>query len=164
MDERMTTEPVLRLASTNELADLSAIMSDCLQHYFGSSEGGHEAALRTLEPSPKSVEAAIAYVGSTPAGFATFAVVYPGPEGRGTLYMKDLFVSANARSQNLGRKLMMYLATIAVERNCIRFDWTAETSNPKALAFYYRLGASRVEEKVYFRLQGDALTDFLSER
>jgi ribosomal protein S18 acetylase RimI-like enzyme len=44
-----------------------------------------------------------------------------------------------------------------VERGCVRFDWSAETDNPDALAFYDRLGAKRVAEKIYYRLEGEGL-------
>jgi hypothetical protein len=46
---------------------------------------------------------------------------------------------------------------LPLERGCTRFDWTAETGNSEALTFYDRLGARRVEEKVYFRFDGEAL-------
>jgi ribosomal protein S18 acetylase RimI-like enzyme len=53
--------------------------------------------------------------------------------------------------------MLEYLARLAVSRGCVRLDWTAETSNPRALAFYDRLGARRVTEKIYFRVDGDML-------
>jgi ribosomal protein S18 acetylase RimI-like enzyme len=62
-----------------------------------------------------------------------------------------------ARGQGVGRALMGFLARLAVQRGCVRFDWTAETDNPEALAFYDRLGAGRVAEKVYYRFDGDRL-------
>ena len=158
------TKPLtIRAATPDDLSDLSQIICECLEHYFGSSDGGEKAASRVLGDVPGSVETAIAYLNGNSVGFATFAVVYPGPNGRGTLFMKDLFVSGAARSQNLGRRLMTYLANVACERDCVRFDWTAETSNPRALSFYDDLGASRVTDKVYFRLEGDRLTGLSKE-
>jgi ribosomal protein S18 acetylase RimI-like enzyme len=52
---------------------------------------------------------------------------------------------------------MQFLAAHAVKLNCVRFDWTTEETNPGAMAFYARLGAERVKEKVYYRLTGSAL-------
>jgi GNAT superfamily N-acetyltransferase len=74
--------------------------------------------------------------------------------------MKDLFTHAAARGQGSGRALMGFLARLAVERGCVRFDWTAETDNPEALAFYGRLGARCVAEKVYYRFEGETLRQF----
>lgn len=74
--------------------------------------------------------------------------------------MKDLFVSKGARGSGLGEQFMRYLAKHAVELGCHRFDWTAETDNPRAVAFYDELNASRVEEKVYFRFSDVKLRAF----
>jgi len=71
--------------------------------------------------------------------------------------MKDLFVIAEERGGGVGKDLLSHLAKIGVARGCLRLDWTAESSNPEALAYYDRLGAARVAEKVYYRLDGDAL-------
>jgi ribosomal protein S18 acetylase RimI-like enzyme len=59
---------------------------------------------------------------------------------------------------------MAFLARLALERGCGRFDWTAETDNPETLAFYDRLGARRVEEKVYYRFDGEALNALAEKR
>jgi hypothetical protein len=55
---------------------------------------------------------------------------------------------------------MGVLARLAVERGCVRFDWNAQTDSPEALAFYGRLGARRVAEKVYHRHKGETLRQF----
>lgn len=160
----MQDDITIRRALPDDFAGLSALLCECLEHYFGAPDGGEAAARRLLEGRSGSAECVIAYVGGMPAGFATFAVVYPGPQGRGTLYMKDLFVSSRARSRSLGTLLMHHLAGVACTRDCIRFDWTAESSNPRAIAFYQRLGAEQVTEKVYFRLSGTQLATFAAGR
>ena len=55
---------------------------------------------------------------------------------------------------------MGHLARLALKRGCSRLDWTAETDNPDAIAYYERLGVPRLEEKVYFRLDGVRLAAF----
>ena len=47
-----------------------------------------------------------------------------------------------------------------MQRGAVRLDWTSETTNPRAVDFYDRIGAQRVTEKVYFRFDGDRLKDF----
>lgn len=100
---------------------------------------------------PSGCEIALAEAEGVPLGLATFAVLYPAPELGGVLFLKDLFTVAEARGRGVGHALMESLAELARARGCVRFDWTAETDNPDALAFYDRLGAKRVPEKVYFR-------------
>jgi GNAT superfamily N-acetyltransferase len=147
----------IRRAGEGDFAALEMLMKECLTHYSGSPEGGTAATRSLLAPVSGSAQAVIALADGTPAGFASFALVYPGPEGRGTLFMKDLFVSAAMRSRAVGSALVRYLAQLATELDCARLDWTAERGNERALAFYDRIGATRIEEKIFFRLEGEAL-------
>jgi GNAT superfamily N-acetyltransferase len=71
--------------------------------------------------------------------------------------MKDLFVRQRWRSKGVGERIMQFLAVYAVSLNCARFDWTTENTNAGAMAFYKRLGAEQVTQKVYYRLTGAAL-------
>jgi hypothetical protein len=66
--------------------------------------------------------------------------------------------SPTAIAEHVRRRVLTATSCeIAIERSCGRFDWTAETGNHDALGFYDRLGARRVEEKVYYRFDGEAL-------
>ncbi len=75
--------------------------------------------------------------------------------------MKDLFISRRVRGGGLGRQFMVHIASLALSMGCRRFDWTAETDNARALAFYDDLGASRIDEKVYFRFDDAGLEAFV---
>lgn len=107
-----------------------------------------------------AVELALALDGDTPVGLAAFAVLHPGPGATGQLYLKELFVLEQHRGKGAGKALMKFLAGEALKRNCSRFDWSGETSNPDGLAFYRSLKIAPTREKVYFRLSGDALRQF----
>jgi ribosomal protein S18 acetylase RimI-like enzyme len=153
----MGDDLVIRRAGTADFSALEALMKECLTHYSGKPDGATQSTASLLAGTGGSAEAVIALLGDNPAGFASFALVYPGPEGRGTLFMKDLFVSAAVRSRAIGAGLLRHLAQLAAERGCARLDWTAERGNARALGFYDRIGATRIEEKIFFRLEGDAL-------
>ena len=128
-------------------------------HYWGAAAPSRAAMARHIEGLLpfRSCEIAIARQDVRPVGLATFAVLYPAPGLGGQLFMKDLFTIAQVRGQGVGRTIMRFLARLAVERGCVRFDWTAETDNPDALGFYDWLGARRVADKVYYRFDGEAL-------
>ena len=136
-------------------------------HYWGADKAptledvATLVADRLLVDNP-SCEVLLAETGGKLVGLATFAVVYPGPRIGGVLFLKDLYIRADARGGGIGEAIMRYLARLAVERGCERFDWTTETSNPRAMAFYDRLGAKRVADKVYYRFDGEALTAMAS--
>ncbi|MCV2348772.1 GNAT family N-acetyltransferase [Paucibacter sp. Y2R2-4] len=109
------------------------------------------------------VQIVVAQDGDEVAALATFSLLYPARQQRGQLIMMDLFARQRWRSRGLGEQLMRYLAAYALQRNCIRFDWTTESSNTGAMSFYQRLGAEHVTEKVYYRLTGQALQALAGE-
>ena len=70
------------------------------------------------------------------------------------------FTSEKAGGRGVGRALIQFIATFALEHGCSRLDWTAEASNPKAGEFYLSIGASLIEDKQYFRMEGKDLKAF----
>jgi GNAT superfamily N-acetyltransferase len=116
-------------------------------HYWGEAAPSRAAMARHVDEAVlafRSCETAIAEQDGRAVGLATFAVLYPAPGPGGQLFMKDLFALAGARGQGVGRALMGFLARLAVERGCGRFDWTAETDNPEALLSFRRREAPAV--------------------
>lgn len=154
----------IRLYEGTDHAPLAQAFAELYRHYFADAAPPYETILRALEHevlAPEaSIRVAVAEDGPEIAGLATFAILYPAPGSRGQLFMKDLFVRAAWRGHGVGERLMGFLARHAVAQGCVRLDWTTETGNPGAIGFYERLGASRVAEKIYFRLAGEALTAF----
>lgn len=142
--------------TSGDAEDLERLLAECHTHYYGVPDGADKAA-KALISGGSSCETWLAKRDAVALGFATFAILHTGPEGRGTLYLKDLFVSQSGRGARLGSAFISALAREAVARDCIRFDWTAETSNPGAVALYDRIGAARVEEKISYRLTGSDL-------
>src|SRR5262245_47790852 len=66
-------------------------------------------------------EVIIAYAGDRPAGFALFFHNFSTFVGRRGLYLEDLFVKPEFRALGIGKRLLVELARLAVERNCGRF-------------------------------------------
>jgi GNAT superfamily N-acetyltransferase len=134
---------------------------DLSRHYFGDGTSPREV-LRThvvtaiLGPD-SGVRVVMALDDGKVAGLATVSLLYPAPQDRAQLFMKDLYVCRAWRGQGVGEEIMRFLAEYAVSKNCIRFDWTTERNNQGAMSFYERLGASRVEEKVYYRMSPEAI-------
>jgi ribosomal protein S18 acetylase RimI-like enzyme len=155
----MASSPTIRLANDGDAAALTHLIHAMMTHYWGADTPDRAAVAHhvTRDILPSGCEALLAERDGEAIAIATFAVLYPGPGLGGQLTMKDLFVVDEARGSGIGQALLRHLARLAVERGCLRLDWTAELDNPRALAFYDRLGARRVTEKVYYRVDGDAL-------
>ncbi len=130
---------------------LAPLVAELLGHYAMAPAGASriEAALAA---QPAGVEVLAAFVDGSPAGFASFAQIFPGLGIAPQIYMKELYVGAAHRSARLGERIMRALAVLARERGCTRVDWTTQRDNAGACAFYRRIGARAVEEKIYFRL------------
>ncbi|MDO5050751.1 MAG: GNAT family N-acetyltransferase [Moraxella equi] len=71
------------------------------------------------------------------------------------IYMKELYVDENFRSQKVGEKLMLKLKQIAKENNCQTIKWTVAPWNDRGMKFYERLGAKQNTEWVNYELAVD---------
>lgn len=66
--------------------------------------------------------------------------------------MQDLFVLPHQRGTGAGGKLMSYLAGIANENDCARFEWSVLDWNEPAIGFYTRIGAKPVTGRMCYRV------------
>ena len=89
----------------------------------------------------KVAEAVIAELYGEPVAFAVFFHNFSTFVGRAGLWLEDLYVRPHARRKGIGRALITFVARIAVERNCGRFEWAVLDWNARAIDFYRSLGA-----------------------
>lgn len=123
-----------------------------------------EASLRESLFGPRpTAEVVIGSAGREPAGFAVFFHNYSTFLGRPGLYVEDLFVAPEWRGRGLGRRLLAYVADLAVKRGCGRLEWAVLDWNEPAIRFYKSLGARPMEEWTVYRLTGDALERLATE-
>ncbi len=146
-----------RIAGEGDAEIVADLLLATDRHYWGEQDGAVDAARRgasAILGEASTCRMLLGFAGDAPVAYITFSVLYPAPNQDGAFFMKDLFVLENARGGGVGGKIMAAAAALAVEWGCCRFDWTAEKDNRRAVAFYDRLSARRVEEKIYFRLTG----------
>jgi GNAT superfamily N-acetyltransferase len=91
------------------------------------------------------------------AGFALFFYHYSTWVGRPTLFLEDLFVRPRFRGKGIGKALLLYLAKVAVEEDCERFEWQVLDWNTPAIQFYESLGAKVMKEWLTMRVSGEGL-------
>jgi GNAT superfamily N-acetyltransferase len=85
-------------------------------------------------------------------GYAFYFFTYSTFLARPTLYLEDLFVLPESRGRGIGERFMRALARIARRAGCGRIEWTVLDWNRTALRFYDRLGARRLKEWYFYRL------------
>jgi GNAT superfamily N-acetyltransferase len=120
-----------------------------------ATEAGLRESLFGLRPD---AEVLIAYTDGQPAGFALYFHNYSTFVGRRGLYLEDLFVKPAFRGRGIGKRLLVELARIAIDRGCGRFEWSVLDWNEPAIGFYKSLGARSMDAWRIFRVTGDALT------
>jgi len=103
------------------------------------------------------VEVVLGYYNDVPAGFALFFHNFSTFVGKPGLYLEDLYVKPEHRGKGLGKALLAYLAKLAVERDCGRYEWCVLNWNEPSLKFYKMLGARVMDEWLIHRVTGDAL-------
>ncbi len=91
------------------------------------------------------------------AGFAVFFYNFSTFLGKAGIYLEDLFVKSEYRGKGLGKALMKKIASIAVEKDCGRFEWSCLDWNEPSIEFYLSLGAEKMATWSVFRLSGDNL-------
>jgi GNAT superfamily N-acetyltransferase len=79
-------------------------------------------------------------------GFALYGFRYSSFAGQPTIWLDDLYVDEEMRSQGAGAALMERLARIAQENECTHLAWNADARNTRGLSFYHRLGAEITEQ------------------
>ncbi len=109
-------------------------------------------------------EAIVAEYGGEVVGFGLFFHNYSTFLTRPGIYLEDLFVLPEYRRQGIGKKLITYLAGLAVERNCGRLEWSVLDWNSPAIAFYKGIGAKILDEWRICRVTGDSLSTLASQK
>jgi GNAT superfamily N-acetyltransferase len=142
-------ETPLILQFVRELAEY-----EHLEHQVVATEQGLRGAL--FGPRPYA-EVAFACVAGEPVGFALFFHNFSTFLGRPGIYLEDLFVRPAFRGRGCGRRLLKWLAALAVERECGRLEWAVLDWNSPSIGFYRSLGAVPLDEWTVFRLTGPAL-------
>jgi GNAT superfamily N-acetyltransferase len=113
-------------------------MAEFEQLNVSATEASLRAALFGDAPAARAL---LAFVDGRPIGYATYFFTFGTMVGRRGLWLDDLFIDPAFRGKGIGAALMGYLATIAQQNDCARFEWMVLDWNEQAIGFYRRLGA-----------------------
>jgi GNAT superfamily N-acetyltransferase len=156
------TAATIRAATSADVGAMLALMYELaefekLTHLFVATEDNLNDALFGARPS---AEAIVAERDGAMIGYALFFHNYSTFLGRRGLYLEDLYVQPAQRGSGLGKMMLRYLAALAVERQCGRFEWSVLDWNQNAIDFYEKMGASVLPDWRIVRMTGDALDTF----
>lgn len=105
----------------------------------------------------KKINLFIASQDSVAVGYALYFYTYSSFLARPTLYLEDIFVAQDSRKRGIGTQLFLKCAREAMKQGCGRMEWSVLKWNRNAIRFYETLGARRLKEWHYYRLDSDTL-------
>lgn len=111
----------------------------------------------------KAAEVIIAEFNNEPVGFALFFHNFSTFLGRPGIYLEDLYIRPEMRGKGFGKTLLAYLAKLAIERNCGRFEWWCIDWNEPSINFYKNIGAVPMDEWTVYRVHNEALIKLANE-
>lgn len=116
-----------------------------------------EEVLRQSLFERKAAEVIIAEYENKPIGYGLFFYNFSTFLGRPGIYLEDLYITPGMRGKGFGKTMLSFVAKIAVERNCVRFEWSCLDWNEPSIQIYKKLGAVSLDEWTMYRLIGKPL-------
>jgi GNAT superfamily N-acetyltransferase len=150
----------IRAASPRDVDAIARLCDEMDQFYGDTPEAPAQRARQitgALFADPPSAYALLAWDGEQLTGFASYSYLWPASGTSRSLYLKELYVTSAARGSGTGAALMRALSRHAVAHGCKRLEWTTDTSNQDAQAFYAALDVEPEKSKIFYRVTGDAL-------
>ncbi|HCT80743.1 MAG TPA: GNAT family N-acetyltransferase [Micromonosporaceae bacterium] len=84
-------------------------------------------------------------------GLASCSLLWPAARTSRSLYLKELYVLRHWRGKGVGKQLMTAVEGIAEDLGCSRVEFTTDTANEEAQAFYGSLGYTVNNGKLFYR-------------
>ncbi len=150
----------IRPASEDDVPIILSFIKELAEYERLSHEviATEDALRECLFGERRFAEVVIGYYGNDPVGFALFFYNFSTFLSKPGIYLEDLYVKPEFRRRGYGRVLLLYLARLAKERGCGRFEWSALDWNEPAINFYKNLGAVPMDEWTVYRVTGETLS------
>ena len=128
----MVEDIPLLLSFIRRMAAFENLTVSATEESLRASLFGEAPAARTL----------LGFVDGHPIAYATYYFTFGTMTGKRGLWLDDLFIDPGFRGKGIGRALMAYLADVALQNDCARFEWVVLDWNAPAIGFYQKLGAT----------------------
>jgi GNAT superfamily N-acetyltransferase len=106
----------------------------------------------------------LAFWRGSPAGYALYFYTYSSFLAKPTFYLEDIFVFEKFRKRGIGKSLFTTCLEEAKQKNCGRFEFAVLTWNENAIKFYEKLGARRLEDWYYYRINEHTIRNSIQSR
>jgi ribosomal protein S18 acetylase RimI-like enzyme len=155
----------IRPATEADLPSLARVMDEENIHYEGDDAMPADDVLPKLKrwfSANTDTLMLVAVEDHHVLGFATLVPLFPAGNLNVGMFIKDLYVAADARGRGIGEALMRRCAAEAQRLGATRLELTVDKDNPRARALYEELGG-RDTNKAYLRWDGAAMAALAEE-
>lgn len=165
MSQSSLSHRIIRSATPEDVNTLFSLIQALADYEKLSHQvtGSVDALAEHLFGQRPCIEAILADVGEQSVGFALFFTNYSTFLTKPGIYLEDLFVLPDYRSQGIGKALLSYLAQLALNRNCGRLEWSVLDWNEPAIGFYQRMGATVLPDWRICRVTGEAIAQLAAK-
>jgi len=164
----LTTESnfMIRPAAENDAATIFSLIKELAEYerLAREVEATEDDIRRSLFGNHPFAEALIGEYEKTPISFALYFYNFSTFIGKPGIYLEDLYVRPEFRSRGFGRRMLVHIARLALERNCGRFEWSVLDWNTPAIRTYDKLNAKPMRDWILYRLTGAALVELAKRR
>ena len=117
---------------------------------------------RNLFGEKQFAEVIIGEYHSEPVGYGLYFYNFSTFTGKPGIYLEDLYVKPEERGKGFGTALLSYLAKLAIDKECSRFEWAVLDWNEPSIDFYESMGATLMKDWINTRVTGDNLVKLAS--
>ncbi len=120
-------------------------------------EADSQQIIKTMFSDHSTCHAIICEEGVIPIGFSVYFFNYSTWQGKNGIYIEDLYILPEYRNNGAGKKILKYICSLALEKDCGRVEWSVLNWNMPAIGFYDSLGAEPQKDWIRYRLSGYAI-------
>lgn len=132
----------LLLSFIRKMAEFEKLEVHTTEETLRESLFGDRPAAQTL----------LAFAEGKPVAYAVYFFTFATMVGKRGLWLDDLYVNPPFRGKGIGKALLAYLAQLAIENKCGRFEWMVLDWNKSATGFYQGMGAAVLDDWRIYRL------------
>ncbi|MEW5820865.1 MAG: GNAT family N-acetyltransferase [Cyanobacteriota bacterium] len=156
---------VIKIASEKDISLILQFIKDLANYEKLLNEvvATEESLKETLFGETSYAKVLLAYYENNPCGFALYFYNYSTFLSLPGIYLEDLYISPEYRNKGIGKKLLKYIANIAVSNNFGRLEWSVLDWNKPAINFYNKIGAKPKHKWITYQLSGPNLFKLAKE-
>ncbi|MBT4091390.1 MAG: GNAT family N-acetyltransferase [Deltaproteobacteria bacterium] len=161
----MRTKLEIRQATEKDLPTIFSLVKSLAEHVNLTHEisASAEDFRECIFGTNGFVEALIGYFEAQPVAMLIFYPSFSTFIGKPAIHIEDFYIKSEFRGMGIGKTIFKYLANLALSRDCGKIEWYAAEWNEKALEFYSKMGAEKLDKRKLFRLSAESMQSLVNQ-